>query len=130
MTKILTQKPAETLLSGKGSNEVATNCKKVAEASTASNSCLGIAGSSGNVICTAFQVTEDDIENVLEQYSMRVTDTKGKSFETMAAELVSEIDHARVEKAALKAGCDLEEQTQGALHEIKKILVDRGVLEF
>ena len=80
--------------------------------------------------CMAFQVTEEDIENVLHDYSLRVTDTQGKSFETMAAELIDEIDRARVEQAALKSGCDLEAQTAGAYREIRKILVDIGVLEF
>lgn len=80
--------------------------------------------------CTAFQITEDDIESVLHDYSLRVTDTQGKSFATMAAELIGEIDHARVEKAALDSGCDLDEQTAGADKEIKKILVELGVLEF
>lgn len=80
--------------------------------------------------CTAFQITEEDIENVLHDYSLRVTDTRGKSFEKMAAELIDEINCARVEKAALDSGCDLDEQTQGAYDEIKKILVEMGVLEF
>lgn len=80
--------------------------------------------------CTAFQVTEEDIENVLRNYSLRVADTQGKSFETMAEELIDEIDCARVEKAALMSGCDLNDQTQGAYDEIKKILVELGVLEF
>ncbi len=80
--------------------------------------------------CTAFQVTEEDVENVLQNYSLRVTDTNGKSFASMAAELICEIDEVRVEKVALKAGCELGEQTQGAHDEIKKILVEKGVLEF
>lgn len=80
--------------------------------------------------CTAFQVTEEDIEKVLLAYSLRVADTQGKSFETMAAELLGEIDCARVEKAALMSGTDLDDQTQGAFDEIHKILVEIGVLEF
>lgn len=80
--------------------------------------------------CTAFQITEEDIENVLRGYALRVTNTQGKSFETMASELINEIDHARVEKAALNSGCDLDVQTIGAYDEIKQILVEIGVLEF
>ena len=80
--------------------------------------------------CTAFQITNEDIENVLRNYSLRVTDTQGKSFETMAAELIGEIDCERIEKAALMSGSDLDEQTQGAYDEIKKILVELGILEF
>lgn len=80
--------------------------------------------------CTAYQVSDEDIENVLQNYSLRVTDTQGKSFETMAAELINQIDAARVEKAALRAGIDLDEQTQAANDEIKTILVELGILEF
>lgn len=82
------------------------------------------------MVCTAFQITEDDIENVLHAYSLRVTNTHGKSFETMASELISEIDHGRVEKAALNSGTELDVQTNGAYEEIKDILVEIGVLEF
>jgi len=79
---------------------------------------------------TTFQITEDDIQNVLESHSLRVTDTKGKSFEAISKELISEIDHGRVEKAALNSWCDLDEQTTGAYDEIKQILVEISVLEF
>lgn len=79
---------------------------------------------------TAFGISEDDIENVLRDYSLRVTHTNGQSFESMASELITEIDHARVETAALNSGCDIDEQTAGAYEEIKAILVELGVLEF
>lgn len=79
---------------------------------------------------TAFGVSEEDVEAVLQAYSMRVTNTRGKSFEAMAEELIDEIDHARVEKAALRAGCDLEDQIKAAFDEIKAILVEQGILEF
>lgn len=78
----------------------------------------------------AYEISADDIENVLQQYSLRVTDTQGKSFATMAAELIDEIDEARVEEAALKSGDELDAQTTGAYDEIKKILIELGVLEF
>lgn len=78
----------------------------------------------------AFQTTEEDIENVLRDYSLRVTDAQGKSFETMAAELIGEIDAGRVEKAALDAGADMNNQIAGAYDEIRKILVEIDVLEF
>jgi hypothetical protein len=79
---------------------------------------------------TAFQITEDDIENVLRSYSLRVSNTQGKSFSEMAAELIDEIDHDRVEMSALNSSTELEQQTQGAYEEIKNILVEIGVLEF
>jgi len=78
----------------------------------------------------AFGVSEEDVENVLRAYSLRVTDTQGKSFETMATELIDEIDHARVDQAAQRAGCDPEDQVRAAFDEIKTILVEMGVLEF
>lgn len=77
-----------------------------------------------------YDVNEADIQNVLEQYSFRVTDTKGRSFETMAAELVGEIDLERVDRAVLSAGADSAAQSQAAFDEIKAILVELGVLEF
>lgn len=80
--------------------------------------------------CTAFAISEDDIENVLHSYSLRVTNTKGKSFETMAAELIYKIDHVRIEKSALNGGCDLDYQTNAAYDEIKQCLVELGILEF
>jgi hypothetical protein len=87
-------------------------------------------GAPVSATCTAYQVSDEDIENVMQSYSLRVTDTQGKSFETMAAELINTIDCTRVEKAALRAGNDLDDQTQAANEEIKKILVELGVLDF
>ena len=81
-------------------------------------------------MCTAFEISPDDIESVLHSYSLRVANTQGQSFEAMAAELIDEIDRDRVEKAALKGGVDLGDQTSAALAEIKDILVEMGVLEF
>jgi hypothetical protein len=78
----------------------------------------------------AFAISEEDVENVLRAYSLRVKDAQGKSFETMAEELIDEIDHARVEKAALRSEGDLEDQIKAAFDEIKKILVELGVLDF
>lgn len=80
--------------------------------------------------CTAFQITEEDIESVLHQYALRVANSRGLSFAAMAEELLYEIDEQRVEKAALKAGTDLDTQTAAAMEEIHAILVEQGVLEF
>lgn len=80
--------------------------------------------------CTAFQITDEDILNVLHEYSMRVLNTQGQSFETMASELIEEIDHARIERAALASGCELDQQSQGAFDEIHTILVELGVMDF
>lgn len=80
--------------------------------------------------CTAFQITSDDVENVLSSYSLRVTNTNGKSFAHMAEALIDELDHERIEHAALAASTDLNEQTTAAYEEIKSNLVELGVLEF
>lgn len=77
-----------------------------------------------------FGVTADLIEAVLRDYSLRVTDTQGRSFQEMSEEQILWIDCKRVERAALRSGDARDEQTQGALEEIKDILVEHGVLEF
>lgn len=78
---------------------------------------------------TAFQITEDDIAMVLRRESLRVADTQGRSFDDMASDLLTEIDGDRIERAALKSGNDLEDQTTGAHDEIKIILEEMGVLK-
>lgn len=80
--------------------------------------------------CTAFQITQDDVENVLQSHSLRVINQSGQSFSSLAAELIDEIDANRVEKAALNSSPDLDEQTAAAHSEIKDILCELGVLEF
>ncbi|HEJ4407841.1 TPA: hypothetical protein SL557_000120 [Pseudomonas aeruginosa] len=80
--------------------------------------------------CFAFQISSDDVENVLRSYSLRVANSNGQSFAHMAEELIDELDHERIERAALAASTDLNEQTSAAYEEIKKSLVELGVLEF
>lgn len=62
--------------------------------------------------CTAFQVTEEDIENVLRECWVYVGNTDGKSFRAIAEDLLGQIGTARIEKAALNSGADLEDQTR------------------
>lgn len=81
---------------------------------------------------TAFEVTEDDIENVLRRHAVKVANTQGKSFALMANELyadLADVDFGRIERAALNAGVELSVQTEGAYAEIRDLLVDRGVLD-
>lgn len=83
-------------------------------------------------MCTAFEITEDDIENVLRANSLKVANTNGKSFAAMASELYGElvdVDFGRIERAALASGVDLDAQTDGAYAAIRAILVERGVLD-
>lgn len=82
-----------------------------------------------NVI-TAFEMTSQDVENVLRDYAMRINDMRGMSFHDLAEDLMKDIDAQRVAKAALRGGDDLDEQAIAAMDEIKKILVEIGVLEF
>lgn len=81
-------------------------------------------------LVSAFEAKEIDVQNVLEQYSLRVTNTEGKSFETMACELINEIDMKRVATAVLDGENDINLQTIAAQEEIKKQLVNMGVLDF
>lgn len=83
-----------------------------------------------NRIQMAFEIVAEDIQNVLEAYSLRVTDTNGMSFEQMSEDLITRIDLERVERAGIEGGSNLEEQTIAAYKEIHKILVEMGVLEF
>lgn len=78
----------------------------------------------------AFQLTANDVESVLHSYTARLINTQGLSIIDLSAELFDEIDHARIEKAALKASNDPDEQATAALAEIKTNLVELGVLEF
>jgi hypothetical protein len=79
---------------------------------------------------TAFQILSDDIESVLHNYTHRLINTRGLGILDLSVELLDEIDHNRIEKAALAASNDLDEQTNAAMAEIKANLVDLGVLEF
>lgn len=80
--------------------------------------------------CNAFQITPDDVSSVLRDYSLRVANANGMSFEHMAEELIDQLDHERIERAALAADCDLTKQTAAAYEEIRTSLVELGVLEF
>ena len=76
-----------------------------------------------------YTLTTANVQSVLEAYSLRVTDTQGKSFETMAEELVDDLNHEEIMGVALSQGTPLEMQ-QAAFDEIHKALVKLGVIEF
>jgi hypothetical protein len=78
---------------------------------------------------TQYIVTADDVENVLREHSLRVTDTKGKSFETMSAELVDELDMTTVVEAASLANT-VNAREQAVFNALHALLVKDGVLEF
>lgn len=76
----------------------------------------------------AYQVTEEDVENVLRNNSLAVANSLGKSFESMANEVFGSLDFGLIEKAALMGG-DLDVQTEYADDEIARQLREIGVLE-
>ncbi len=76
-----------------------------------------------------YTVTASDVENVLREYSLRVADTKGKSFETMAAVLVDELDMTTVVEAASLANT-VNAREQAVFNALHAVLVKDGVLEF
>lgn len=73
----------------------------------------------------AFQISEDDIANVLSSHSYRPKD--GETIESICAYLMLCIDAPAVENAALY-GDSLEEQTSYAYDEITEQLVRQGIL--
>lgn len=77
----------------------------------------------------AFEVTEQDVENVLRINAIKVANSGGKSFSHMAEDILPDLDTGRVADAALSGGDTLDEQTDAAYEEIRKILVEDGVLE-
>lgn len=76
----------------------------------------------------AFEISEDDIANVLRTHWARIGNSDGKSFEHMASDLFESIDHGKVEDAALEGGTEMDEQTDAAYEEIERQLVADGVL--
>ncbi len=75
-----------------------------------------------------FQVTEDDVTLVLTREWARVGNTNGLPFDVLGEQLLGELDHESIERAALKHSCELDEQTGAALLEIDRQLVEKGVL--
>lgn len=76
----------------------------------------------------AYEVTEEDVENVLRSNSLAVANTNGKSFESIANEVFPQLDFQLIEEAAL-AGDGLDEQTDYANDEITRQLREVGILE-
>lgn len=75
------------------------------------------------------EVTADTIENVLSEYSLRITDTQGKSFATMAAELVDEVNKRAAIAVALEKD-SLADMQQALFDNLHAQLVTQGVIEF
>lgn len=79
-------------------------------------------------MASAYECTEEDVENVLRSNSLAVANTNGKSFESIANEVFASLDFDLIEQAAL-CGDDLDEQTDCANDEIAHQLRVMGILE-
>jgi hypothetical protein len=77
----------------------------------------------------AYGFSSDDVLIVLEQNACKVADSGGKPFDVLAEELASELDGAAIEKAALRGGVDLDDQTAAANEEILRQLQESGVIK-
>lgn len=80
----------------------------------------------------AFEITAEDVCNVLRMNSMKVANTNGHPFESYAEDVFSELsteDFVAIESAALSAGDDLtDDQLPAAYDELRAILVRNGIL--
>ena len=81
----------------------------------------------------AFGISEEDVENVLRRHASRlrlVTAPSGTlGYTAVAEKLFDAIDQSAVERAALKGGVELEEQTDATYDEIERQLVSQWVLD-
>jgi len=82
-----------------------------------------------NPLSAAFEVTEEDVENVLHQHSGRIQNRDGKSIKEVASAVFAKLDRDAVARAAIDGGDDLESQGDAAYVEITYQLADRGVLD-
>ena len=80
-------------------------------------------------LADTFGITDEDVMTVLCANALHVTNSDGKPFDVMAAELLGDIDHDAVALAAINASTDVDEQTTAAHLEITRQLVTMGVLK-
>lgn len=76
-------------------------------------------------MCTAYQATSEDVQLVLESHADRIA-AQSRSLDELAEQLFDGLDCYAIERAALKGGTDLEEQTAAADAEILRQLVEGG----
>lgn len=77
----------------------------------------------------AFEITTDDIENVLRQNVAKVANSHGQTFEQIAETLHDQLDLDEAESAALDAGGDMDNQTEAAYANLRRQLVSNGTLK-
>jgi len=79
----------------------------------------------------SFGITEQEIETVLRRNMASVVVSQDKPIALLAMEIYRELDshdQDRVTQAAIKAGKDLDDQTDSVLDEIRAMLVERGII--
>lgn len=76
----------------------------------------------------AFGISEEDVVSVLEANLGAIVNRGSQPLDDMAHDLLGRIDHGAVERAALKGGVDLDEQTEAAHEEIRRQLLCMGIL--
>lgn len=84
----------------------------------------------------AFEITEDDIDTVLHQNSLKVANSRGMDFCDLAIEIfanLTEEEHDRIANAAMAGDTgeddDLMAQTDAAHAEIRVLLVELNILK-
>lgn len=77
---------------------------------------------------TAFGISEDDVHNVLQNHHDRLTAATGADLESLARDLFNDLDHGAVERAALRGGTELDQQTEAAYEEVETQLIEFEVL--
>lgn len=95
-----------------------------------SDTALGQPNVFGSPLCS---VTETEVVEVLRAYSLRVSNTQGKSFEEMATEVFEELDIEDIISTAfekLSEGAGAAECQTAVFELIHAALVSKGIIEF
>ncbi|HGM8087214.1 TPA: hypothetical protein ACKP9S_003585 [Pseudomonas aeruginosa] len=84
----------------------------------------------GSPVC---EVTESEITDVLREYSLRVSNTRGHTFEKMAKDLIEDLDTSEIIHNAFQkvpADANATSIEQALFDEIHAALVKEGTIEF
>lgn len=77
----------------------------------------------------AFGISPDDVSTVLRRGASRIAPAfRGQDIDDLADARFGHIDAGLVERIALDSGLEMVDQTEGALLEIERQLVEQGVL--
>lgn len=78
---------------------------------------------------STYAVTQDEVENVLSQYVLRIVDPKDQGVDELAAELIGTLNFTTVIAEANKAEHPMAKR-QAAFNAIHQLLVKEGIIEF